>query len=243
LAGFFESSKDYDWLILTSPNGARFFCEALWASGRDARALSGTRIAVIGPGTAEALRPFGLRPDLTPNEYVAEGLLAAFEGLDENIGGLGGEPGGRGGEPGGRGGEPGGLGGEPGGLGEKPRRRVLLARAETAREVLPEGLTKLGYEVEVAPLYRTVPAAWGDSFVAGLLSDPPDLTTLTSTSTAEGLAALIPEKDRYRLPCASIGPVTTSAARALGFTIAVESGEATIGALVEAARGHLGGRR
>jgi uroporphyrinogen III methyltransferase/synthase len=236
LAGFFESSKDYDWLILTSPNGARFFCEALWASGRDARTLSGTRIAVIGPGTAEALRPFGLRPDLTPDEYVAEGLLAAFEGLDENIGGLGGEPGGRGGGPGGRGGGPGGLGGEP-------RGRVLLARAETAREVLPEGLTKLGYEVEIAPLYRTVPAAWGDSFVAGLLSDPPDLTTLTSTSTAEGLAAIIPEKDRYRLPCASIGPVTTSAARALGFTIAVESESATIGALVEAARGRLGGRR
>ncbi|MDR1921091.1 MAG: uroporphyrinogen-III C-methyltransferase, partial [Candidatus Adiutrix sp.] len=57
----FSSLPDYDWLIFTSPNGVKIFMEALWAGGADARALAGLKIAVIGPATAEALKPFGLK--------------------------------------------------------------------------------------------------------------------------------------------------------------------------------------
>ena len=40
---------------------------------------------------------------------------------------------------------------------ERPGARVLIARAESARDVLPEGLAERGYEVDVLAVYRTVP--------------------------------------------------------------------------------------
>jgi uroporphyrinogen III methyltransferase / synthase len=69
---------DYDWLVLTSPNGARRLLDALARAGRDARALGGVRLATIGPGTAAALAGAWLVPDLVPDRYVAEALLDAF---------------------------------------------------------------------------------------------------------------------------------------------------------------------
>ena len=72
----FTELPKYDWLVLTSPNGATIFLRALLNSGADARALAGLKIAVIGPGTAAALNPFGLKADLMPaKDYVAESLL------------------------------------------------------------------------------------------------------------------------------------------------------------------------
>ncbi|MGB9920381.1 MAG: uroporphyrinogen-III C-methyltransferase [Moorellales bacterium] len=68
----------YHWLVFTSANGVRAFFESFFARGKDARDLAGTRIAVIGKATGRALREWGLRPDLVPDEYRAEGLLAAF---------------------------------------------------------------------------------------------------------------------------------------------------------------------
>jgi uroporphyrinogen III methyltransferase/synthase len=65
---------DVDLVVFSSPNGvARFFAE-LRAGGRDARALAGARVAVIGPGTADALRGHGVEPDLIPTRAVGESL-------------------------------------------------------------------------------------------------------------------------------------------------------------------------
>jgi uroporphyrinogen III methyltransferase/synthase len=68
----------YDWVIFTSTNGVRFFWERLERTGRDARALGGTRLAAIGPVTAGELAARGLHPDLVPEQYVAEAVLAAL---------------------------------------------------------------------------------------------------------------------------------------------------------------------
>jgi uroporphyrinogen III methyltransferase / synthase len=69
----------YGWLVFTSANGvAAFVDRGLASAGLDARALSGLRLAVIGPGTANALATRGLRPDLLPERFVAESLLEAF---------------------------------------------------------------------------------------------------------------------------------------------------------------------
>ncbi len=65
---------DYDWLVVTSPNGARRTMGALV----DARALGGVKVAAIGPATAQALAESKLVADLVPAEYVAESLLAAL---------------------------------------------------------------------------------------------------------------------------------------------------------------------
>jgi uroporphyrinogen-III synthase len=73
----------YDWLVLTSPNGARRLLAALRAAGRDARALGSTRLAAIGSGTADVLAAANLVADLVPPRFVAESLLASFPGTGE----------------------------------------------------------------------------------------------------------------------------------------------------------------
>jgi uroporphyrinogen III methyltransferase/synthase len=68
-----------DWLVFTSANGATaFFERGLYPAGLDARALTGIRVAAIGPGTAEALGRCGVRPDVVPERFVAEALVDAF---------------------------------------------------------------------------------------------------------------------------------------------------------------------
>ena len=64
-------------VCFTSPNGVRLFFAAL---DGDARALSGTRVAAIGPGTAAALHEHGIEADVVPERFVAEGLLEALAG-------------------------------------------------------------------------------------------------------------------------------------------------------------------
>jgi uroporphyrinogen III methyltransferase/synthase len=74
LAAAAAAVSTYDWVVLTSPNGAERFLAAVG----DARRLAGVRLAVIGPGTAAVLRAHRMEPDLIPARYVAEGLLEDF---------------------------------------------------------------------------------------------------------------------------------------------------------------------
>jgi uroporphyrinogen III methyltransferase / synthase len=69
---------DWDWVVLTSPNGARRLLDAVAATGGDGRSFAGTRVAAIGPGTAEVLAAGNLVVDLVPERFVAESLLDAF---------------------------------------------------------------------------------------------------------------------------------------------------------------------
>ncbi|HTR36175.1 MAG TPA: uroporphyrinogen-III C-methyltransferase [Bryobacteraceae bacterium] len=73
----------YDWLIFTSVNGVRFFLDRLDRSSHDLRSLK-ARICAIGPATRRAVENLHLKVDLMPEEYVAEGLIQAFAGLDLN---------------------------------------------------------------------------------------------------------------------------------------------------------------
>jgi uroporphyrinogen III methyltransferase/synthase len=74
LAGAAHRVADYEWVVLTSPNGAERFLDAVG----DARSLAGVGLAVVGPGTAAVLEQRFLRADLVPERYVAEGLIEAF---------------------------------------------------------------------------------------------------------------------------------------------------------------------
>ncbi len=64
-----------DYLILTSATAVNYFFERLEAASLDARALHGLRIVVVGPKTGEALSCRGIRPDLIPAHYRAEGVV------------------------------------------------------------------------------------------------------------------------------------------------------------------------
>lgn len=70
----------YDWLLLTSVNGVRYFFERLFYRHRDVRALAGMKICAIGTKTAEAMSGFGLRADRIPAAFTAEGILETFSG-------------------------------------------------------------------------------------------------------------------------------------------------------------------
>ncbi len=72
--------ESYSWVIFTSANAIRFFMERLKGLNKDLRLLKGVNICVVGPKTAEALESYGLKPDLIPSEFKAEGVLAALGG-------------------------------------------------------------------------------------------------------------------------------------------------------------------
>jgi uroporphyrinogen III methyltransferase/synthase len=74
--------ESFDYLLVTSANGVRNFLARLAACGRDVRALNGLTIGAIGPATAAEFARTGVKVDLLPNEYVAEGLLAALGDRD-----------------------------------------------------------------------------------------------------------------------------------------------------------------
>jgi uroporphyrinogen III methyltransferase/synthase len=75
----------YDWIVFTSVNGVAAFFARFAAGGRDVRELATCRLAAIGPETAAALERRLLRPAVVPDDYRAEGLLAAF--ADEPLAG------------------------------------------------------------------------------------------------------------------------------------------------------------
>jgi uroporphyrinogen III methyltransferase / synthase len=114
--------------------------------------------------------------------------------------------------------------------------RILIPRAEVARDVLPSRLREAGArEVVIAPAYATIqPKPIAEPHLRGLLkSGAIDLVTFTSPSTVNNWIALAGEAGR-RLKAAVIGPITAEAARTQGIEIAVEAATYTAGGLVAA---------
>jgi len=74
----------YAWTIFTSVNAVRAVWEKFAEHGLDARHFGGVKIACIGEATADAVRAFGIQPELIPaGEQTSEGLLAEFSPHDE----------------------------------------------------------------------------------------------------------------------------------------------------------------
>lgn len=77
-----SSVKDYQWLVFTSDNGVRSFLSRMKTLELDIRHLFGLKIAVVGPGTRDALWEAGLKADYMPNAYTVEALA---KGLLERV--------------------------------------------------------------------------------------------------------------------------------------------------------------
>src|SRR5438876_6986101 len=114
--------------------------------------------------------------------------------------------------------------------------RILLVRAEKARDLLPRELSALGAIVDEAFAYCTVPETRDDSGARRrLLEEGADLITFTSSSTVENFLALgLPWPARMQV--ASIGPVTSKTARDLGLAVSIEAKQHDIDGLTEAIR-------
>lgn len=75
-----EALGRFEWLVFSSSNGVRSLLARLPVVGRDLRSLGHARIAAIGPGTAEELARYHLKPDLVPEEFRAESLAEVLKG-------------------------------------------------------------------------------------------------------------------------------------------------------------------
>ncbi len=120
-------------------------------------------------------------------------------------------------------------------------KKILLPRAREAREVLPEELRKAGAQVDVLPVYETVPAAARrDEVLQRLEAGTLDAVTFGSSSTVDNFFAQIPadtirhQPEGKRVKFASIGPVTTRTLAKYGFACDIQPGDFTIPALVKA---------
>jgi uroporphyrinogen III methyltransferase / synthase len=112
--------------------------------------------------------------------------------------------------------------------------RVLLARADRARDILPAGLSDRGYEVDVLAVYRTVTAKPDPVAVERVRRGDVDALTFTSSSTVTNLYDLLGGVPDPQPVVASIGPVTSKTAEERGLRVDVEAAEHTIDGLVDA---------
>jgi uroporphyrinogen-III synthase len=211
----------YDWLVFTSANGVRICFERLGSLGYDAQDIGNVRVATIGPVTATTLKHYGIIADLVPGEYVAESVAAAL--IDEAR---------RRGEA---------LQGK----------KVLLARAAEARNVLVAELQQAGAIVDVVASYRTTGIPTDDErgreVLRMLETHQLDMLTFTSSSTVRNFMLWLMQCDTgvansfmrsvtqdAQPKIASIGPITSQTAREFGLDVHIEAQEFTIAGLVEA---------
>ncbi len=123
-------------------------------------------------------------------------------------------------------------------------KRFVLARAEQARDVLPQTLRALGGRVQVVSAYKTALPTEAASGLKKLLRERRlDAVTFTSSSTVKNLAALVGEELNFLLAgvtVACIGPITAATAKELGLEPQIVASTYTIAGLVEALVAHLG---
>jgi uroporphyrinogen III methyltransferase/synthase len=213
----------YAWCVFTSANAVDVWLRLMRERGLDARAFGATRVAAIGPATAEALAGRGITADAVPDEYVAESLVEALR--------------------------VGAHGHAPLQVGD----RILLPRAESARPELVEGLRGLGAEVDEVTLYRAAMPAEAPAEALSLVRHGGiDIVTFTSSSTVRNLAALLdgdveclradarPSGRKPLIAC--IGPITADTARELGLRVDVVAAEHTVQGLVAAVREQIGAK-
>jgi uroporphyrinogen-III synthase len=118
------------------------------------------------------------------------------------------------------------------------RRKVLLARAEVARDLIPDELRQAGAEVDVVDAYRNVMPERAPEMLRRAVAEGIDAATFTSSSSvthlaeAAGLAGIA--WPLAGVPAISIGPITSGTLRGLGWKPAVEANPSDIPGLIAA---------
>jgi uroporphyrinogen-III synthase/uroporphyrinogen III methyltransferase/synthase len=118
-------------------------------------------------------------------------------------------------------------------------RRILLARAAIARDVVPNVLRQAGAEVDVVDAYCNVMPQSAPERLRSAIDAGIDAVTFTSSSSAAHLAeaarAAGIEFPLKGIPAISIGPITSQSLRDLGWEPAAEANVSDIGGLIDAA--------
>jgi uroporphyrinogen III methyltransferase/synthase len=111
-------------------------------------------------------------------------------------------------------------------------KRVLVARAAEARDVLPDALRERGAKVDVVSLYETVREEPDAEAIDAAQSA--DYVTFTSSSTVTNLTEALGDRFPANARIVSIGPVTTETARDAGLSVDVETERHDVEGLVAA---------
>ncbi len=206
-----DKIESYNWITLTSGNGVKFFFQRLFDRDRDIRDLKGIKICAVGSKTASAIKKYGIKVDLIPKDFNAEGLIEAFvlstdstqQTTDKKLFGL----------------------------------KILLPRAEVAREVFPDKVRELGGEIDVPTVYRTTkPEIHGKRLQRFLKEGKISIATFTSAATFNNFLD-ITGKDAAPLlkdvAIAVIGPVTAEAVKKAGLHVTIMPEKATIDEMVK----------
>jgi uroporphyrinogen III methyltransferase/synthase len=112
------------------------------------------------------------------------------------------------------------------------RRRVLVARAAEARDVLPDALRERGGEVDVVALYETVREAPDEAAIEA--AQNADYVTFTSSSTVTNLTEALGDRFPGNARIVSIGPITSATVREAGLEVAVEAERHDVDGLLSA---------
>lgn len=114
-------------------------------------------------------------------------------------------------------------------------KRILLPRADIARDTLPDGLRAAGATVEVVPVYSTqMPAQVDRAILDSITRGQIDIITFTSPSTVRNLMTLVGGALPSGSWIACIGPVTARAAQEAGLSVDIVASEYTVSGLVSA---------
>lgn len=124
--------------------------------------------------------------------------------------------------------------------GELTGQRILIPRAEVARELLPRRLREAGAVVDVIIVYRTMPCPVPEDVLELLRLRKIDAIAFTSSSTVTNmLAAAGGSALLSGVAVAVIGPVTAMTARESGLTVEIESSSAEMSSLADAIAGYF----
>ena len=121
-------------------------------------------------------------------------------------------------------------------------KRVLLARAVVARDVIPDELKKAGAQLTVVDAYQTGLPDGARELLVAALAEGVDAATFTSSSSVRNLAEVAREagvdfplkRDTVLVPGFSIGPVTSTTMREFGWEPAGEAAMSDLPGLLEA---------
>lgn len=174
-------ARNLDWMIFTSPASLESlfkYCENF-----KEKLNPDCKVAVIGPRTERVLNEYGLKADIVPEDYTAEGLLEKFQRI--NING----------------------------------KNIGVPRTFKARDVLPEGLKKMGATVILAEAYKSTQpkdTSKVELLVDDIIQEKIDAITFTSPLTVTNLFEMAGDKREKlietlkdgKIMVAVIGPIT-----------------------------------
>lgn len=172
---------ELDWVIFTSPASLESLFK--YCKNFKQKLNLDCQVAVIGPRTERFLNDYGLKAEIVPENYTAEGLLDEFQEI--NLQG----------------------------------KKIGVPRTFKARDVLPEGLKKMGATVLLAEAYKSTrpkDTSKVELLVADIIKGKIDAITFTSPLTVTNLfeiagnkrEELIESLKEEKIMVAVIGPIT-----------------------------------